>query len=453
MLMTENKSDRFLQDIIDIKREGISEHIRHQTLRCLADYLGAIIAGSKILSDKGQRIIESLNDDGPCPIVGYGRKGGLLCSAIVNGLSSHTAELDDGVISGIIHPGAPVFTTLFSLASGKNISFDDFMIGAVIGYETSVRLANAIQPSHKLLGYHATATCGTIGAAVGGAAMLGYNDEQIKSTFSFAISSSHGTLKVLEDSSELKPFNVGTAALNAVVAVIMGKIGMNGPEDPLEGYAGFLKQHSNQVREDLLYRNKGDNYAIENVYIKPYAACRYCHPSIENALGIMKDSDIDTEKIESIEIATYALAVNKHDQKKVSNVASAKMSIPFATAVTFCKGNAGVEAYTDQNVNDPRINTLMQKVNIHSDDAFSKAFPHKSIATMVVTMKDGTIFESKTELPKGESVNPLSDEEIIEKLLSLCAFYGMEQTQANQLARTLFAKQRFDIDTILNLLP
>ena len=49
---------------------------------------------------------------------------------------------------------------------------DDVLRGIIIGYEAAIRMGNCIQPGHRARGFHASGTVGTIGAAMGVAALL-----------------------------------------------------------------------------------------------------------------------------------------------------------------------------------------------------------------------------------------------------------------------------------------
>ena len=447
--MLENKTDRFLEILNRIRREGVRPEDIHTVRRCLLDYLGATVGGSVLLGERGAAVLDSLDSSGGCSVIGYGRSASQMTAAFVNGLSSHTAELDDGVISGIIHPGAPVFSALLAVAEEKSVEFKDFCRGVLIGYEASVRLSNAIQPSHKKLGYHASATCGLIGAALGIAAMLRYGEKSFHDTFCVAAASSHGTLKVLEDDSELKPFNIATAASDGLIAAVMGKVGFTGPLDPLEGYAGFMAQFTAEANYEELYRER--DLCINDVYVKPYAACRYVHPTIENALRIIGERTIDPAEISSVDIRTYSLAVKNHDHTVVNNISSAKMSIPFGAAVAFVNGTGGIEAYTDITVSDDRIKALMRKVSVMADAECSAMFPDRSMAYMTVKMRDGNVYEAFTDQPKGESTAPLTDDELIEKFRSLARYAGMTEHNAEAIIREIFSSVP-DIKTILRIM-
>ena len=62
-------------------------------------------------------------------------------------------------------------------------------------------------------------------------------------------------------------------------------------------------------------------YAIEKAYIKPYAACRYTHPSIDVAMYMRKKRLVSVEEIERVKIMTYSLAVKNHDHTDIKGSA------------------------------------------------------------------------------------------------------------------------------------
>lgn len=428
-----NLTNKFIDAIYEINQNTINTSLKQCVKRCLIDYLGVTICGSYIAEKRIKQILKVFSENGSYSILGLNTKTSLQTALLANGISSHVAELDDGVISGIIHPGAPVFTALLAIAEKENITWDDFVRGVIVGYESSVRIANAIQPSHKKCGYHASCTCGTIGVALGIASMLNYEKDILKNTLSIAIASSHGTLKVLEDASELKPYNISSAAINGTIAALTAKSGFKGPEDAFMGEAGFFNQMTNNVNEESLWGNKDKSLFIENVYFKPYAACRYTHPSIEASIALKNKYNIDYKEIKQILVETYDLAVTHHDHTEIPNISSAKMSIPYSAAVSLITNNGGVDSYTDKYVFNKEVLDLARKVKVISCDSFSKMFPEKSCARMTITMEDLTKHLIVIDMPKGEPGNPLTDEDIRNKFISLCLFAGKSREEADDI--------------------
>ena len=272
-------TDQFLSIIRRVATDAIPEHIENKARECLLDYLGVTISGSTLLKGKEHQLIQELATTDGCHVVGASKCVPESMAAMLNGISSHVIELDDGHRIGMLHLGAPIISALLAVAEKENVSADDFIRGIVVGYEVAIRLACCVQPGCKLRGYHATGTCGTVGAAMGIAAALHFDEEQMKSAFAAATTSAAGILEMIEGDTELKPFNAGRAAMDGIAAAYIGKARFKAPEDALGGKRGFLTVMTDEPKLDFVTDYSGDKYMIEGIYMKPYAACRHCHPA------------------------------------------------------------------------------------------------------------------------------------------------------------------------------
>ena len=447
-----NYTDSFINNIIEFSNKPFTVAQTHQAKRCLLDYLGATIAGAQILSEKRSLYIDALGKNiGDVKVIGCEIDTSVERAGFINGLNAHVAELDDGVISGIVHPGSPIFSALIPYAQKENVSGDDFIRGIIVGYEVATGLADAIQPSHKLKGFHATATCGSIGGAMAIASMLHYSIEEMKNALSIAAVSAFGTLKVLEDNSQLKPYNVALAAQISINSVAMAKAGFQGPDDVLNGSRGFFEMLSDEINFDFLTIQKNEVLAIERVYVKPYAACRYCHPGIDAALNLMNKYKVEPETIKSIEVSTYDIAVKHHDHVLVANSSSAKMSIPYSVAVALITNKAGLEQYTDEFIFDDNISSLARKVKVLSNDEFTKLFPKYSPAEIVVETYDGQRFNERINNPRGEANVPLSDDELKNKFSSLVKFNTIKDFDSAKVIYSVFNLEK-EINNIFELI-
>ncbi len=419
--MAKNLSDQFVDYLYNLKDTEFPNRVILQAKRCLIDYLGVTFAGAKMIKEKGEKLLD-FNGKGETSAIGFDHKTSIENAVLINGISSHIAELDDGSRYGAIHPGSPILSVLLPVAKREKIEVNELISGIIIGYEAAIRIATAVQPSHYNNGYHPTATCGSIGAAMGIATMLGFSKAQMKDTLSAAVVSSSGTLKVIEEGSEIKPFNCGRAAVIALLASNMARAGFKGPDEVLEGKTGFLSMMSSQYDVSQLINKNDDSLCIEKIYVKPYAACRHAHPSIEAVLFLKSKFDINIDDIESIKVSTYRGVLGKHDHKSALSVSSAKMSIPFAIAVSLISGKAGIMEFTDEYVADEQIKKLISKINIVADPEISKLVPQQRSAIVEINTFSSNIFNKRVDFPKGEPENPLSKEEIELKFQNLAEF-------------------------------
>lgn len=445
-----NISDQFIDLICRIKYEDISDVALAKLRVCLVDTLGVTLAGAKDLNNKENGLLQLL-DDGSKVIspIGMPQKTSLANAIIINGLSSHFLELDDGVRYGVIHPSAPLFSALIPIAAVKGVSWEQFVLGAICGYETSIRLASAMQPSHYSRGYHPTATCCTLGVAVGIAVMLGYSRDEVKDSLSASCISAAGSLKVLEDVSELKPYNCAKASLMGYYAAMIAKAGFKGPNDPLGGETGFFKMMADAYDERRLLDWDGI-FAVEKVYLKPYASCRHTHPEIEAAFTIRTQEGFDIEKVCNIKVTTYKGVLGKHDFNTVYGESSARMSIPYSLAVALCTGKAGIEEFTDKYIQDPLVQKLTKMVEIEGDEELSKLVPDKRVAVVVVLQDDGKTFMSRVEYPKGEPENPLREDELSAKFSSMTCHAQFDDHQSGKLFQMVMRANNLEFFKLIN---
>lgn len=436
-----NKTDCFLECIEEVKKHEIPTNVYQRAKLALLDYIGVTIAGLKEQRSKIECLTESFSDEGgKIRPIGLQNTMSMNNAVFLNGLNGHALDFDDGTNAGIIHLGSPIFSVLLPLAQKYHFDGETLLRAAIIGYEASFTMARTIQPTHKKRGYHATGTCGLLGIAVAVSEALKYSHKQTKDAFSTAAVSATGTLKVLEDGSQLKPYNVGKTALLGLIATQMAKAGFDTPDDALSGTAGYLCQLYGTDEIEFVPTLLDGTYAIEKAYIKPYAACRYTHPSIDIAKDLRKDNVIDVSEIDYVKIKTYSLAVKKHDHTDIKGSASAKMSIPYNFAVTYVLGKTGMEAFTEESLNNSQVQALTKKIIVEEDSEMTAAFPEKTIATAEIVLKDGSVLRGESVLPKGEPENPLSLEEVIEKFSALASYGGKTEEQISQI-----------VDAVLNV--
>ena len=404
-----NQSERFLSDIDRVWQMQVPETVMTKAQRSLLDYLAVTCAGAAFQQDKLKRYFEFVRPEaGTFRAIGTGKDLALKETVFLNGLNGHALDFDDGTNSGIIHLGSPVFSLLLPLAQRFETNISDLLKAAVIGYETSYTIAVSIQPEHKARGWHATGTCGTLGAALAAAYMLDFSEEERFQAFAAACVAASGMLKVLDDGSELKPYNVAKTALLSLTALQMAKAGFRGHPDPLGG-RGFLKMMTG--RENLVLKPVllNGSLAIMKSYTKPYASCRYTHPSVEAAIRLREK--IAPEEIDRIDIRTYALAVSGHAHTEIPGSYSAKMSIPYAAAVGFLFGKAGLQEFSENMVHNPEVISLTRRIHVQPDEKWSAGFPERQTAEMIIRTRDGQIYTEQVDYPKGEPENPLTEKE------------------------------------------
>ena len=426
-------TDQFINGLISLSAQGLSDAVSSKAKAILVDYLGVTVGGRKYLKERHFELV-----------------GNAPSRAFQNGFAAHVLELDDGHRHGMIHLSASIVSAVLEVAKKEGLKSDDVLRGIIMGYEVAVRCACAIQPGHKIRGYHVSGTCGTIGSAMGIAFACNYNKDQLKSTLSCAVSSAAGVLEIQEQASELKPYNTARAAYDGVLAAQIGKLTLPGPDDILGGKRGFLAALTDTPKSEFLTNFNEDGYSIEGIYQKVHAACRHCHPAIDATLDMRSDINLQPEQIERIEVRTYKMAVGSHDHIEIKGISSAKLSTPYAVALAIVKGSCGYADYNEDNLNDYWIKNLTRKVCVIEDENFTAQSPTVRGARVTIYMKNGKEYEAPCLYPKGEPENPLTQEELENKFRGLAIYGGLTSSECDEVICEN-KRDSFDLNKILQI--
>lgn len=192
-----------------------------------------------------------------------------------------------------------------------------------------------------------------LGAAVGATFALKMDEQQIERVLTAV--ASVDMLEIQDQGSELKPYNLGGAAMDGVVATYMGLTKFEAPEDMLGGTRVFFEIFSDEWSVNKLINNK-EYFEIQSIYVKLHASCRHSHSAVEAAIKVRNKIQVDDVK--NVLVETYQLGVKGHNYCNIRDVASAKLSMPYAVASKLLYGKADI--------------TVFEPLNYRSD-AFGKA--------------------------------------------------------------------------------
>jgi 2-methylcitrate dehydratase PrpD len=167
---------------------------------------------------------------------------------------------------------------------------------------------------------------------------------------------------------------------------------------------------------------------MARITFKPYATGTMNQPYIDCALrlsarGIAPEDIVDVI-CETAEGYVHRLWEPLAAKQRPANAYAAKFSTPFNIAVAFVTGGAGLSAFTERNVRDPRILALAGKVRYVVDP--DNPYPRQYTGHVRMTLRDGQIFEERQSHIRGGVHEPLSRSEIEQKFLGNAGHGGWQ---------------------------
>jgi 2-methylcitrate dehydratase PrpD len=154
-------------------------------------------------------------------------------------------------------------------------------------------------------------------------------------------------------------------------------------------------------------------------------------PYIDCALRLakrgIKPEDVVDVLCETAEGYVHRLWEPLASKQRPANDYAAKFSAPFNVAVAFITGGAGLAAYTEETVRDPRILELASTVRYVVDP--NNPYPKAYTGHVRMTLKDGSVVEERQPHIRGGVHDPLTAEDIADKFRRNCAFGGWTERQ------------------------
>ncbi len=381
------------------------------------DFMGVAVAGSR--TPEGRVIYDyatTLPRPGACNVAAHPDNFDAATAALVTGTSGYAIGLTDTHARSITHSGPSIIPAALAVAQMVDASGRDFLDAVVLGCETVVRIGSVVNPSHRARGYHPTATCNVFGAAVAAAKLLGLDREQTANALGIAGSMSGGIYEFRHEGSMLMAFHAGWPAHNGIVAALLAQRGFTGPHTVLEGPEGFFRAFSDEIHPELLAVNLESPGVLE-IGLRPYNACRYGHSGVDAVLTVVaKHGALDASSVRHVTVATHSTAVAQESEP--NTVVGARLSTAFTVAYALAHGPK-IDEVHDSDLNDPVVRQLIERTEVIEDPELTAIFPEKWACRVTVELDDGTIYEERVDVPKGEPENPMSPADVSRKFHTL----------------------------------
>ncbi len=387
--------------------------------RCFLDWLGCAIGGSEHPATlAAMNAFASDLRRGPSLVFATHQGASPNVAAFVNGIASHAGELDDIYSPALYHPGVAVIPAALAVAQAEHRSGAALLEAIIVGYEISNRIGAAVNPIHYDF-WHTTGTVGTLGAAVAAGKLKRLNTDEMTDALAHAASMAAGLQQAFRSDGMTKPLHAGRAAEGGVLAARLAGGGFKGAADMLAGPVGFGAAMSRDIDWDAALDGIFEEFTIDNVTVKRFAACGHTFAPADAALDLMAEKPADPNEIKTITVRTYGKAIDVAGTTKPATPFEARFSIPFAVAASLHGLDlANAETY-DTAYMQRDIRQTMARVSLKKDVDFSHAFPHLRGAAVELTLASGEVRKATINTRKGEPLNPLSDDELEVKFARL----------------------------------
>lgn len=416
---------------VGVRGDGPPDAVIDSVHQRVLDTLGICVAAADLPTSRAARrwVADTGGAERACA-VGIRRRVPAASAAFVNGVLAHSLDYDDTHLPSVLHPSASVVPAALAVGEHTRASGADVVSAIAVGLEVCVRLgmagydAAAGNSMYFEFGQHATSICGAMGASVAAAMLLGCGEKGIVDALGVAASMAAGIIESNRTGGTVKRVHCGWAARAGVSAAELVGYGLSGPPTVLEGRFGFFEAwlHGCDVKLSAVTEGLGEQWAVPDIFFKPYPANHFTHAGIDAASRLRKKG-IDPDQIEHIELrvaaAPHRTIGQPIDVKRAPETGyMAQFSGPY-TVVAGLLGGGGLgvalEDFTDELARDPRRRELMSLVDVVVDERCTEIFPRQFPAIVSVRTRDGKVWTEAILENRGGPGWPLTFDELARK--------------------------------------
>lgn len=405
-------------DLDSMSEEALSQ-LKIRVLDTLGVAIGALDA-DPIVAIRG--LLEDLGGEGSSSLIGGGRTSPERAAFFNSALSRYLDFMDSYLAKGETNHPSDNFGAVLACAESVGATGKELLAAFAVAIQIHTRLSDEAPVRAK--GFDHT-TQGAYAAAAGAARALRLTEEQIANAVAIA-GTCNNALRVTRtgDLSHWKGLAYPQVSKEGTFAALLASRGITGPAEVFEGNKGFKDAIAGDFTIDW---GSEDLERVTKTIIKRHNAEIHSQSALDAAQDIRSQEGFDPARIERVELRTFDVAYSiigggeEGDKRNIRTKEEADHSLPWMLACVLLDGELNPPQYAPERIVADDVQSLMMKVNITEDPAFSERFPDHMPADLTVYLDDGTVLHAERESYEGFHDQPLTWEGARKKFDNLTA--------------------------------
>ena len=445
-------AETFSEWVYNLNINDIPEEVVNKLQLVVMDSFGLMISAKNEQYIKS--LINALQEDGDCTLVGHNKKVNPFNASIINGTAIHGEDFDDTFEGTPVHVGSVMVPAMLSSTQAKNLGGEKFLKGLVVGSELICRLALVAPTAVHRQGFHPTAIFGAFGSSIGVSSLLGNSINEMSSGLGIVGSMASGIIEYLAEGTSTKRLHPGWAAGCGWQSANFAKSGFLGPRTVFEGQHGVFNSFAkSNIDPDYshIISDLGKRWESKNLALKPYACGTMAQPFIDCAIKLNGKID-NLENIDKViasvgEGTVHRLWEPLEEKQNPSTPYGAKFSVPYCISIGLINGSAGLNEFTDKSLKNLEVIKLASKVKYEINP--KDEYPRNYTGKIKIIMKDGTTYSSSQKCLRGGKRDPLTVNEVRNKFETNLKFANVKSSEIEKLY--IFIKNIFKSKNLLLL--
>ncbi len=359
---------------------------------------------------------------GPCALIGGGQANPIYAAFWHTALVRYVDFMDNFLAPTETCHTADNFGVALTIADYVGGSGRDLMLAVALGYTVQSRLVD--HANFMSSGFDHTAQLAfSLNAAAG--RLLGLSEEQIANAIAMAaVSDASFAVVRAKPLSQWKGLASAQSALGAMNTLFLARRGVQGPLQVIEGPLGI--DHLLRMKINIDWDKQGYEGVVEST-IKKYNSMIHTQAAVHCMVELARQNKIDPDKVVSIEAEVFQLAFDfaggglYGTDKVIRTKEQADHSLPYLLAVALLDGDVMPVQFKPERIIKPDVQGLLKKVSVRPNQEYTRQYPKKMPAKVIVRLQDGSVIEHEVQDYPGLASHPFTWEDAVQKFDMLVA--------------------------------
>ena len=450
-------TERLANFVVETTMAAVPSQVSTRAKEAMLDGLGCALVGSPTPSGKLMtQYVRQRSETPRASVIGSGFKTSAPLAALANATLAHALDFDDVNWSMSGHPTVPLLPAVLALGQELQAAGAAVLLAYILGFEVETKIGLGVNPRHYDLGWHATSTLGTLGAAAACAKLLGLDVERTRIAIGIAASSAAGLRQNF--GTMTKPLHPGQAAMNGVTAAQLAQLGWTADLNILEAPYGFCQLYAgtDQDNFDHMVERLGHPFELlaTGVAIKQYPCCAFTHRALDGVLALVQQHQLRADAVVGVEcqVGRPTLEVLIHTRPRTG--LEGKFSMQYCLAAALLDKRIDLLSFSDEKVRRPAAQGFFERVTmrLHPDAQPHGTSGEELPVLVAITLRDGRTVSTAVPHAKGHPANPLSTIALQDKFED-CAYGVLERPDIRRVIKLVQdLEQVEDIGKLMDIL-
>lgn len=400
--------------VAGLDHADLQEHVVSRVKDIVLDTVASALAGHDASETaKVVALARDIATSKESSVIGGGRLS-MAGATLVNGYLITAVTVCDIHRPSSCHVTPEVVAPALVTAEAEGSTGRDFIAAVAAGLEVTTRVGLALDPTaFRARGWHAPGVTGPFGGAAAVGKLLGLDAARQCMAFGIAGSQAAGTYAQL-GTNTIK-FQQSRGALGGLLSARLARHDFSAVGEVLaHPDGGLFSAYASGGRPAALLDGLGTDWELTRISLRAWPVAVHLQPVVTGLLALIERHDLRPDAIKSVRVSVSPTAYKMHGTMSWDDRFRARLSTPYVTAVVLHDRRCWLEQFTPGRVEDPALNRFIaEKVKVAPDEQLVDG-----MAEIEIVDAGGKVLRERVTAAKGEPENPLSHEEIVDKLHS-----------------------------------